>query len=649
MRLPQILVLLAHHLLFIRADHQTESLTFQVQSDELPSLSFQDWTSVLNVRPAGLASVPSAPHNSFEPASNSARKSFEDNIIVNDDLFQLPPKPVIAKLQGLVETIVNLALSPLSHLPHLPWPRHHHPKPIDLSQYTMWEVLNWTLHHPHKSGNNDHHSVPIQRLAWLVNQSEPIQKILSNPEADLTLFAPDNEALTPPHKRHHHGHGYGPGPHSLRDEPLTLTPPEDHVFWQALESDSLERGHHSSSEAYHLQEDEDKDKKKKILLHLLEMVLQYHISPGKKSLKDILDRSTLPSDLKISHHSGSPAFRIRVGGPPHFTHGITALNFFTSLGAHHDQPILTKNGVIHVVHGVPLLPPLSPLSELFLYPQPFSTLTSALQKVKLDDILLPSWDNKTVPLENDSGLDADLDVVDERVQNILSSLAVENEHRLKKQSFTVFAPTNRAFRSLGPHANAFLFSPFGIHILRYVLSYHIVPDVIFYTDHVDKTKNANVTMIGLDSNLDFLSDTKDDDRLSLFGHGDFPRSSPGHPHAFIHPKTPCDKVNVTHISLPTLLGSAKNESLTISLVKYHLPGSKELKRRVYVKQPIPPPGAKHPGKSLKPIPVVIADGVAWGGAIHVIDNLIHPPVHPDHPAHPHLQRVFSGRRGQDEV
>lgn len=644
MRLPQVLIL-AHHLLFIRADHQSESLTFQVQSDELPSLSFQDWTSVLNVPSA--ASAQSVPHNSFEPASNSAPKPSQDKIIVNDDLFQFPPKPVATKLQGLLESIVNLALSPLSRLPHLPWPHHHHPKPIDLSQYTIWEVLNWTLHHPHKSDNNEHHSVPIQRLAWLVNQSEPIQKILSNPEANLTLFAPDNEALTPPHKRHHHGHGYGPDPHFLRDEPLA--PPEDHVFWQALESSSLRSGCHSSSEGYHLQDDdEDKEKKKKFFLHLLEMVLQYHISPGQKSLKDILDSSTLPSDLKISPHSCSPAFRIRVGGPPHFTKGTTALNFFTALGAHHDRPILTKNGVIHVVHGIPLLPPLSPLSELFLYPQPFSTLTSALQKVKLDDILLPSWDNTTIPLESDFNLNSDLDAVDQRVQNILSSLAVENEHRLKKQSFTIFAPTNRAFRSLGPHANAFLFSPFGAHILRYILSYHIVPDVIFYTDHVDKTKNANVAMTGSDSNLDFLL-TRDDDHLSLFGRDEFPRSSPGHPHVSLHPKGPCDKVNVTHISLPTLLGSAKNESLTISLVKYHLPGSKDIKRRVYVKQPIHAPGGKHPGKSLKPIPVVVADGVAWGGAIHVISNLIHPPVHPDHPAHPHLQRIFSGGEGEQQI
>ncbi|KAH9809069.1 hypothetical protein DFH28DRAFT_1087011 [Melampsora americana] len=645
MRFIQVL-LLAHRLLFIRADHQTERLTFQVQSAELPSLSFQDWTSVINVQPAGLASVPSASHDSFEPAIDSAPEPSKEKL-PDDDLFQSSQKPVIAKLQAFVESIVNLALAPLSHLPHLPWPHHHHPKPIDLSQYTIWEVLNWTLHHPHKSDNNDHHSVPIQRLAWLVNQSEPIQKILSNPEADLTLFAPDNEALTPPHKRHHHGHGHGhgPGPHSPRDEPLT--PPEDHVFWQALESNSLKSGHHSFSEGYHLQDDgEDKDKKKKIFLHLLEMVLQYHVSPGKKSLKDILDSSTLPSALKISHHSCSPAFRVRVGGPPHFTKGTTALNFFTALGAHDDRPILTKNGVIHVVHGVPLLPPLSPLSQLFLYPQPFSTLTSALQKVKLDDILLPSWDNKTIPLESES-LDADLDVVDERVQNVLSSLAAENEHRLKKKSFTVFAPTNRAFRSLGPHANAFLFSPFGAPILRYVLSYHIVPDVIFYTDHVDKTKNATVTMTGSDSDLDFLFRTKDDDDLSLFGRHDLPRSTPGHPHVSLHPKCPGHKANVTHISLPTLLGSAKNETLSISLVKFHLPGSsKELKRKVYVKQPIPPPGKDHPGKPLRPIPVVIADGVAWGGAIHVIHNLIHPPVHPGHPAHPHLQRIFSASEGQ---
>jgi hypothetical protein len=45
-----------------------------------------------------------------------------------------------------------------------------------------------------------------------------------------------------------------------------------------------------------------------------------------------------------------------------------------------------------------------------------------------------------------------------------------------------------AFRSLGPAANAFLFSPFGFHILRYILSFHIVPDIIWNTDHCERTK-----------------------------------------------------------------------------------------------------------------------------------------------------------------
>lgn len=40
-------------------------------------------------------------------------------------------------------------------------------------------------------------------------------------------------------------------------------------------------------------------------------------------------------------------------------------------------------------------------------------------------------------------LDTDLDVVDERVQAVLSSMVSEENSRFKKRSFTVFAPTNR--------------------------------------------------------------------------------------------------------------------------------------------------------------------------------------------------------------
>lgn len=115
------------------------------------------------------------------------------------------------------------------------------------------------------------------------------------------------------------------------------------------------------------------------------------------------------------------------------------LNFFAEL---QPRPILVKNGVIYILEKTPLLPPLSPLSQLFLFPDPFSTLTSAVQKTGLAYPLLPHYGNHSVPLLVDSIGEGD-DEVDERVVTALNEI-VDEKKKWSKQSFTVFAPTNRS-------------------------------------------------------------------------------------------------------------------------------------------------------------------------------------------------------------
>lgn len=65
-----------------------------------------------------------------------------------------------------------------------------------------------------------------------------------------------------------------------------------------------------------------------------------------------------------------------------------------------------------------------------------------------------------------------------------------------------------------------------------------------------------------------------------------------------------------------------------------------IKRKVFVKQPLPPSSSDQSFKPHKPIQVFVADGVAWGGAIHIISKLIHPPIHAKHPAYQGVQRMF---------
>ena len=56
---------------------------------------------------------------------------------------------------------------------------------------------------------------------------------------------------------------------------------------------------------------------------------------------------------------------------------------------------------------------------------------------------------------------------------------------------TLFAPSNFAFRKLGPRINAFLFSTYGQKYLKALLKYHVVANRTLYSDaYYDKSDVA---------------------------------------------------------------------------------------------------------------------------------------------------------------
>ena len=55
---------------------------------------------------------------------------------------------------------------------------------------------------------------------------------------------------------------------------------------------------------------------------------------------------------------------------------------------------------------------------------------------------------------------------------------------------TLFAPTNRAFKKLGPKINAFLFSKHGEKYLKAILKYHIVANETLYSDAFYSAKDG---------------------------------------------------------------------------------------------------------------------------------------------------------------
>jgi uncharacterized surface protein with fasciclin (FAS1) repeats len=131
---------------------------------------------------------------------------------------------------------------------------------------------------------------------------------------------------------------------------------------------------------------------------------------------------------------------------------------------------------------------------------------------------------------------------------------------------TLFAPTNGAFKKLGPKINAFLFSKYGEKYLKAIIKYHIVANETLYSDAFYKAKE------GEDS-------TSDVDEQAI------PRRK-------------------FHVDLPTLLDG---KSLSIDIARF---------------------GAFIDIKINGFTSVVVQDGLAADGVIQVVPNVLIPPKSP---------------------
>lgn len=166
----------------------------------------------------------------------------------------------------------------------------------------------------------------------------------------------------------------------------------------------------------------------------LEKVLKYHIGLGLYAGHGIITTQTVPTALKEELLGGEPQ-RLRTSV------GLSGLrvNFYSRVVA---SNIGAKNGVIHAVNHI-LVPPPFIGREFSLFPSHFSTLLLAYEKTDFVSFI----------------------------------------HGLKLYGSTVFAPTNAAFRRLGPRANAFLFNTEkGRVYLRALLKYQIVANATLYSD-----------------------------------------------------------------------------------------------------------------------------------------------------------------------
>jgi uncharacterized surface protein with fasciclin (FAS1) repeats len=173
---------------------------------------------------------------------------------------------------------------------------------------------------------------------------------------------------------------------------------------------------------------------KKPSKEFLEKVLLYHISDDFYPAGRVLHSYTIPTLLEPENlgHKQRLTVRVTLKGP--------TINFYSKLVA---VNIFATNGVIHGIDHV-LVPPPQVATIIDLLPGEFSTLELALGKTDLFDKI--------------------------------------NSTDYPHKGGTLFAPSNFAFKKLGPKANAFLFSKYGVKYLKALLEYHIVVDQTLYSD-----------------------------------------------------------------------------------------------------------------------------------------------------------------------
>jgi uncharacterized surface protein with fasciclin (FAS1) repeats len=135
---------------------------------------------------------------------------------------------------------------------------------------------------------------------------------------------------------------------------------------------------------------------------------------------------------------------------------------------------------------------------------------------------------------------------------------------------TLFAPSNWAFRKLGPKINAFLFSKYGEKYLKALLKYHVVANQTLYSDAFYKAKDVSGKELKLVDEIDTEGIPK--------GH--------------------------FHIDLPTLLDE---KSLSIDIARYG--GLISIKINGFSS-------------------VSVQDGIARDGVLHVLSSILIPPKTP---------------------
>ncbi|KAG6910898.1 hypothetical protein DXG01_006581 [Tephrocybe rancida] len=429
------------------------------------------------------------------------------------------------------------------------------------------------------------------KLTKAINFADTISSVLNDTSAHITFFAVPDSALRQPHKRH-------------------LTKSTDIAsLSQAYDlADAVDLVEEFQQLATINDDDEDNKRLKKFLKKLVQAILSYHILPHEYGAKRLAGNNTFPTQLVLPEALGARPLRIRVAH--RLISPLPIINFYSKV-VHPDNKAL--NGVIHVIDH-PLLPPPPTFQELFLVPSIFATFTSAVQRTGLTELL--------------------------DLEYIHAKEGKPGEYKGAK-AVTVFAPTNRAFKKLPAKLRLFLFSPFGTRVLRKLLQYHIVPDLVFHTDYIynktkqdsyakpcdyHKSKTFDLSEVG-PLGADMYPMKYHGVSGGCFGRNAFEaRMSPSRTPTLVIPGVPPNLETLRPHPEPT---ESLDVSLLTALANHTLHAHVEK-----FKFSIPVPGPHNPHKVTTKFTInghhVVPDIVGLNGAMHRVNSLLDPRGHTHH-------------------
>ncbi|KAG1760056.1 hypothetical protein EDD22DRAFT_980795 [Suillus occidentalis] len=270
----------------------------------------------------------------------------------------------------------------------------------------------------------------FSRLVKAIDLSDRVIDLLDDPAASITFFAVPNTGI--PH--HQPSRGDDNDKYQLGS-----------AFLAPKRGDERDIAH----DLGHLVL---QDHRKEALARIIRGILAYHTLPEKLDSAALVQNSTYATNLTLKDGSmDHQPLRLSVQStivPPRLR-----INTVVDVIR---RDIEASNGVIHSIN-IPLLPPPSLFSEMFVVPEVFSYVTSAIQRVDLTGAVDRWW---TPGKDGDHGSFVGAEIT------------------------TFFAPTSGAFQRLPHKLRLFLFSPFGSKALKKLLEYHIVPQIVLHTDYV---------------------------------------------------------------------------------------------------------------------------------------------------------------------